>query len=83
MILSEVNFVGIAVGVVVVIVVLAAGLVVFMIRHRRLQRNFLSFANSHYDTRSGAATFTTGDELEEEDSPMIRGFSDDEPLVIA
>lgn len=54
----------------------------FVWRHKRLQHSFASFANSHYDTRSGAATFG-GDGLEEEDSPVIRGFSDDEPLVIA
>ncbi|GAB6018639.1 hypothetical protein CHUAL_000319 [Chamberlinius hualienensis] len=81
--IPQVNFVVIAIVVVIVILLLAVILGVYIIRHRRLQRNFLSFANSHYDTRSGAATFSTGDELEEDDSPMIRGFSDDEPLVIA
>jgi hypothetical protein len=67
-----------------VIIGLVVVLLVFVIRHRRLQRSFLSFANSHYDIRSGTTTINTGDDLgEEEDSPMIVGFSDDEPLVIA
>ncbi|XP_019620636.1 PREDICTED: sortilin-related receptor-like isoform X1 [Branchiostoma belcheri] len=65
-----------------VIVVLAVALAVFIIRHRRLQRSFMSFATSHYDTSRGEATFTTGDD-DDEDSPIIRGFSDDEPLVVA
>jgi hypothetical protein len=45
----------------------------------------MSFANSHYDPQSGTATFTAGDNDlgDDEDQPMIRGFSDDEPLVVA
>ncbi|XP_054719384.1 sortilin-related receptor-like [Uloborus diversus] len=82
-VMSQTSLAGVVVGVSVVFLVLVATLGVFVVRHRRLQRSFLSFANSHYDTRSGAATFSTGDELDEEESPMIRGFSDDEPLVIA
>ncbi|XP_014669939.1 PREDICTED: sortilin-related receptor-like isoform X2 [Priapulus caudatus] len=68
----------------VVIALLVVGMVIFWMKHRRLRRSFLAFANSHYDTRSGTTTFSTdlgGDD--EEDSPMIRGFADDEPLVIA
>ncbi|XP_076310963.1 sortilin-related receptor-like isoform X2 [Tachypleus tridentatus] len=87
-VLTDSNLVSIIVPIVVVIIALSSALICFIVRHRRLQRSFLSFANSHYDTRSGATTFSTGDELgdvslDEEDSPMIRGFSDDEPLVIA
>ncbi|GLH07501.1 Vitellogenin receptor [Gryllus bimaculatus] len=77
------NLATILVPVILLLLVLVAGLVFFAMRHRRLQRSFASFANSHYDTRSGAATFSGSDGLEEEDSPVIRGFSDDEPLVIA
>uniref|UniRef100_T1H8D0 Sortilin-related receptor n=1 Tax=Rhodnius prolixus TaxID=13249 RepID=T1H8D0_RHOPR len=65
-----------------VIALLLALLTVLIVRHRRLQNTFSSFANSHYSTRSGAATFTS-DGLDDEDSPVIRGFSDDEPLVVA
>ncbi|XP_044254445.1 sortilin-related receptor-like isoform X1 [Tribolium madens] len=63
-----------------ILVVLTLGL--FIVKHRRLQNSFTRFANSHYDTRSGAATFDDNG-LEEEESPQITGFSDDEPLVIA
>ncbi|XP_070547458.1 sortilin-related receptor-like [Ptychodera flava] len=68
-----------------VVAMLAVALVIFIVRHHRLQRSFTQFANSHYDSRSGTTTFSVeGDGLgEEEDSPMIRGFSDDEPLVVA
>ncbi|XP_075927382.1 sortilin-related receptor isoform X2 [Petromyzon marinus] len=57
----------------------------FVVRHRRLQNSFTAFANSHYNSRQGSATFSMGDDLgdEDEDVPMIQGFSDDEPLVIA
>ncbi|CAH1796241.1 unnamed protein product [Owenia fusiformis] len=67
----------------IVIVALIVVVIVFVVRHHRLQRSFLSFANSHYDTRTGATTFSSGDDWAEEEEPMIRGFSDDEPLVIA
>ena len=45
----------------VVILGLVFVLVYFVVRHRRLQRSFMSFANSHYDTRSGTATFSADD----------------------
>lgn len=59
-----------------------AALGVFVVKHRRLQSSFTRFANSHYDTRSDAATFDDHS-LEEDENPQIVGFSDDEPLVIA
>ncbi|KAL0973055.1 hypothetical protein UPYG_G00198300 [Umbra pygmaea] len=64
---------------------LCAGLVILYLRHRRLQNNFTAFANSHYNSRSGSAIFSSGDELgdDDEDAPMISGFSDDVPMVIA
>ncbi|XP_063978327.1 sortilin-related receptor-like [Diachasmimorpha longicaudata] len=78
------NILPIAIPVCLLIVALGAGLAYFFVRHRRLSNSFTQFANSHYDTRRGQATFPgTTDALDEEDSPVIRGFSDDEPLVIA
>ncbi|KAK6173276.1 hypothetical protein SNE40_016756 [Patella caerulea] len=80
--ISKTNLVAIAVPISLVIVVLITVLVVMAVRHRRLQRSFSAFANSHYDTRSGTTTFSSED-LGDEDTPMIQGFSDDEPLVMA
>uniref|UniRef100_A0A2S2QL46 Sortilin-related receptor n=1 Tax=Sipha flava TaxID=143950 RepID=A0A2S2QL46_9HEMI len=65
---------------VLLVVGLSAGLVYFVVRHRNLQNSFVQFANSRYDTRSGSATFTGVDSLDDE--PAVQGFSDDEPLVI-
>ena len=44
------------------ILLLVVFLVFFIVRHRRLQRSFMSFANSHYDPRSGTATFSNDDD---------------------
>ncbi|KAL3265395.1 hypothetical protein HHI36_009601 [Cryptolaemus montrouzieri] len=68
--------------VVTLFVLLSAVIGILYVRHRRLQKSFTRFANSHYDTRSGAATFDDNHGLEDE-IPRIQGFSDDEPLVIA
>ncbi|XP_069003442.1 sortilin-related receptor isoform X1 [Embiotoca jacksoni] len=64
---------------------MCGGLVALYLRHRRLQNNFTAFANSHYNSRLGSAIFSSGDELgdDDEDAPMISGFSDDVPMVIA
>ncbi|CAG9822420.1 unnamed protein product [Phaedon cochleariae] len=67
---------------VIIVSLLLTVIVVLMIRFRRLQGSFTRFTNTHYDTRSQAATFDERT-LEEDECPQIRGFSDDEPLVIA
>ncbi|XP_046548454.1 sortilin-related receptor-like [Haliotis rubra] len=83
-ILTTTNLVAILVPIGVIVLILATLLTVYIVRHRRLQRSFLAFANSHYDPRSGTTTFTAADDLgDDEDTPMIQGFSDDVPLVIA
>ncbi|XP_072342495.1 sortilin-related receptor [Scyliorhinus torazame] len=66
------------------LVMLGVGFVVLYVRHRRLQNSFTAFANSHYNSRLGSAVFSSGDELgDDEDAPLINGFSDDVPMVVA
>lgn len=79
---SSVNTTAIVVPCILVFIALSAVIVFLVIRNRKLHGNFTRFANSHYDTRSEAATFEDNG-LEEEEHPQIRGFADDEPLVIA
>ncbi|KAF3823676.1 hypothetical protein GH733_007144 [Mirounga leonina] len=64
---------------------LGVGFAVLYTKHRRLQNSFTAFANSHYSSRLGSAIFSSGDDLgeDDEDAPMITGFSDDVPMVIA
>ncbi|KAG5337450.1 SORL protein, partial [Acromyrmex charruanus] len=83
-IMNTSGILSLAIPICLIVIALGAALAYFVVRHRRLSHSFTQFANSHYDTRRGQATFPgTTDGLEEEDSPVIRGFSDDEPLVIA
>nr|XP_034995004.1 sortilin-related receptor isoform X2 [Zootoca vivipara] len=67
------------------LVTVGIGFVALYMRHRRLQNSFTAFANSHYSSRLGSAIFSSGDDLGDEDdeAPMITGFSDDVPMVIA
>ncbi|KAL0266712.1 UNVERIFIED_CONTAM: hypothetical protein PYX00_009183 [Menopon gallinae] len=81
--LSSTNFVSILVPIMILSIALLIVLGFFIYRQKRLKRRFFKYANSHYDTRSGSTTFGGADDLDDEDSPNIRGFSDDEPLVMA
>lgn len=56
-IISKSNVVGIIVPLVLILLIVVAVLAFFIVKHRRLHQNFVRFASSHYDTRSGAATF--------------------------
>lgn len=80
--ISETSFVAIIVPIVLLLLVVGSALAIFYIRYKNLHNKFTRFGNSHYDTRSEAATFDD-DTLEEDDSPQIQGFAADEPLVIA
>ncbi|XP_042228900.1 sortilin-related receptor-like isoform X2 [Homarus americanus] len=83
-VLSQSSVMGVAVSVFLVVVALIVVVGILAVRHRRLARSFLTFANTHYDRSQGTTLITTDHNLDEDDdSPMIRGFSDDEPLVIA
>ncbi|XP_066145381.1 sortilin-related receptor-like [Euwallacea fornicatus] len=79
---SSVNLPAIIIPSLLILISLIAVILFLVIRNRRLQNSFVRFASSHYSSRSGAATFDDNG-LEEEESPRIMGFSDDEPLVVA
>lgn len=51
------NVLSFAIPICLAIVALGAALGYFVVRHRRLSNSFTQFANSHYDTRRGQATF--------------------------
>ena len=62
-VISDTNLVAILVPICLVVLILVVVLGIYVIRHHRLQRSFVSFANSHYDTRSGTTTFGSANEL--------------------
>lgn len=69
-------------------VIVLAGVVFYMVqRHRRLANSFSRFANSHYDTKTGATRI--GDVIDDDDHHGsgdnihdVPRFDDDEPLVL-
>lgn len=79
---ASIGMTAIVVSCVLVFIALVGAVAFLVVRNRKLRSSFQRFTNTHYDTRSEAATFEDNS-LEEEETPQIRGFSDDEPLVIA
>ena len=54
-------YVAVAVGVVIAIA-LGASLILLLVRHRRLQRSFVNFANTHWSGNGGGITFSDQDQ---------------------
>lgn len=65
----------------ILIVMSLVVVVVYLVqRHRRLAHSFSRFANSHYDTKTGATRLGVDDD---EHNHHHNTVEDDEPLVIA
>jgi len=83
-VVKESSMVGTGVAVFVVIMALVALVAYYAIKHRRLHRTFREFAATHYSSATGRATLNHSVLIDDDDeSPIIRGFADDEPLVVA
>lgn len=66
----------------ILVVISLVVVVVFLVqRHRRLAHSFSRFANSHYDTKTGATRLGALDD--DEHNHHHNTVEDDEPLVIA
>jgi len=81
--IPEKSAVGTVIGVLLVMLVLASGLGYYAFSNRRMRSRFREFAAGHYSSATGAATINHSALIDDDDdSPIIRGFSDDEPLVM-
>lgn len=76
--IPESSAVGTIVGVLLVMVILGSGLGYYAYSNRRMRTRFREFTSGHYSSATGAATLMD----DEDESPIIRGFSDHEPLVM-
>ena len=81
--IPEKSAVGTVIGVLLVMLVLGSGLGYYAFTNRRMRSRFREFAAGHYSSATGAATINHSALIDDDDdSPIIRGFSDDEPLVM-
>ncbi len=80
-VVSRRSVAGVLIPVLLLVVALGCGLAYYVHRNRRLTRSFQAFA-SRYSAASGAAILNQGALDDDDDSPIIRGFADDEPLVV-
>ncbi len=80
-VVSRTSVAAILIPILVLLALLGAGLAYYVRKNRRLTRSFQALT-SRYSAASGAAILNQGDLEEVDDSPIIRGFADDEPLVV-
>nr|XP_039247418.1 sortilin-related receptor-like [Styela clava] len=91
--LTTTNIVAVAAPIIVLVLILIGIIVYLQIRKKRLSDAYRGFVASHYDPQSGEAIFVsngddadTGLALDDDDdaeTPLITGFADDEPLIVA
>merc|ERR1712083_383811 len=76
LVIEESSSLGTVIGVLFLIALLVTALAYFVLKNRRLRRTFqeLQFSASHYSSATGAAVLID----EDDESPIIRGFSDNE-----
>ena len=83
--IPESSAVGTVVGVLIVLAMMGAGIGYYAYTNRRMRYRFRELIASHYNSATGHATVSHHglmDDLDEDDeSPIIRGFNDKEPLV--
>jgi hypothetical protein len=82
-VVSPTGVAGVLVPIFIVLIIMGSALGYYVHRNRRLSRSFAAFA-SRYSPASGAAILNANAlDDDDDDSPIIRGFSDDEPLVVS
>ena len=85
-VIEEKSAVGTVVGVLVFIVLMGCGLAYYVHTNRRMRNRFREFIATHYNSATGHATINHHGLMDEYDddlsSPIIRGFNDEEPLVM-
>ena len=86
LVIKEKSAVGTVIGVLVVLVMMGAGIVYYANKNRRMRNRFREFIATHYNSATGHATINHHGLMDEYDddlsSPIIRGFNDEEPLVM-
>jgi hypothetical protein len=84
-IIQEGSAVGSIVAVIVVICLMGAGIAYYAHSNRRMRNRLREFLATHYSSATGHATINHHGLMDDEDddeSPIIRGFNDEEPLVM-
>jgi len=83
-VVPESSAVGTAVAVLLVVLTLGAGVAYLGYNNRLLKRRFREFTSGRYMIPGASASVNHCQLIDEDDdSPIIRGFSDDEPLVMS
>ena len=81
--ITEESAVGAVLRVLLVMLVLGSVLGYYAFTSRRMRSRYREFAAGHYSSATGAAAINHSAHIDDDDdSPIIRGFSDDEPLVM-
>lgn len=88
-VVEQSNLAGVIVCILLIICILGVGLGYYFVKHRKLKRSFQEFASRYSPAGGGAAAIFNHNLLadpnadDDDINPIIRGFSDSEPLVVS